>query len=521
MSLFQFPGSSTSASELATRHPARWLQVVSLAQPALAGFSLLSSLLTMVLPAQAQPTTVTLFNQATYSYTNPTTSETFTNLTNSLSNQSSLIDPLGRITGCTGELLPNYQGFSVSVYEPSSSDPTGTEIGRLVALTPTALPQSGNLPPGLQPNTQNSNPFFLSSGNPGTYNFQLDPGRGQLDPGRSYILVINPPPGSIYSQRRVRLTIQSRQGNTVTYIARAVDGGPIEATSGQTAVEGTLFVTDAAQVGLVLASLNLRTSICQAQAVQIIKTGDRSAAEPGDTVIYRLSIKNLASAAIANVTITDVLPLGFKFLPASVRAELAGNPVPITTTQSGSVLTFAAPNVELPRNGNGSRPVPLNIAYAAQLTPDALRGSGENSAIVQGQRSDNLQSVKDGPAIHRLRVRNGILSDCGTIIGRVFDDKNFDGEQQPGEPGMPNAVIFLDDGTRITTDANGLFSIANVLSGYRSGVLDLSSLPGYTLAPNLYFSERNSQSRLVRLEPGGMVRMNFGVTPAAREGNQP
>jgi hypothetical protein len=99
----------------------------------------------------------------------------------------------------------------------------------------------------------------------------------------------------------------------------------------------------------------------------------------------------------------------------------------------------------------------------------------------------------------------------------VFVDKNFDGEQQPGEAGIPNAVIFLDDGNRITTDANGLFSVANVISGYRTGVLDLTSLPGYTLAPNLYFKERNSPSRLVHLQPGGLGRMNFAVTPTYKE----
>ncbi|MGL4620108.1 MAG: hypothetical protein ACRCZS_13775, partial [Chroococcidiopsis sp.] len=84
-------------------------------------------------------------------------------------------------------------------------------------------------------------------------------------------------------------------------------------------------------------------------------------------------------------------------------------------------------------------------------------------------------------------------------------------------PGVPNAVIFMDDGNRITTDLQGLFSVANVISGYRTGVLDFSSVPGYALAPNRRFIERNSQSRLVHLEPGGMARMNFAVTPIVKE----
>ena len=73
-------------------------------------------------------------------------------------------------------------------------------------------------------------------------------------------------------------------------------------------------------------------------------------------------------------------------------------------------------------------------------------------------------------------------------------------------------------GIRIVTDANGLYSLANVISGYRSAALDLTSLPGYSLAPNKYFIETNSPSRLVKLAPGSMVRVNFGVTPAFSEG---
>ena len=81
---------------------------------------------------------------------------------------------------------------------------------------------------------------------------------------------------------------------------------------------------------------------------------------------------------------------------------------------------------------------------------------------------------------------------------------------------MPNAVIYMDDGTRIVTDVNGLYSLSSVLSGSRTLAIDLTSVSGYTIAPNLYFIERNSQSRLVKLAPGGLYRVNFAVTPVAR-----
>ena len=245
-----------------------------------------------------------------------------------------------------------------------------------------------------------------------------------------------------------------------------------------------------------------------------MKTGDRAAAQPGDVVVYRLAVKNLANTEIRLPEIRDDLPVGFQYVNNSVRAELGGASVPVAVSQNGRTLTFQIQNTALPPAIVNS--AVLNLVYAAQVTNDALRGNGINRATVSGVRFDNGQVVRDGPASYRIRVQPGILSDCGTLIGRVFVDKNFDGEQQPGEPGMPNAVIYMDDGTRIVTDANGFYSLSNVLAGSRTLAIDLTSTPGYTLAPNLYFIERNSQSRLVRLAPGSLGRVNFAVTPAAR-----
>jgi uncharacterized repeat protein (TIGR01451 family) len=447
---------------------------------------------------------------------------------------SRLTDPAGQITSCTGGELPDYNGFNVGLYEPDATDPTGGIRGAS-PLTGTEFPDIPNnqRPKGIFPNIENSNPFFLTNSDRGRYSFLLDKSKGQLNEGRVYILLVNPPANSEYGQRRIRLTIGKTNtrpdgSEIVSYTATSLDGLPIsllvnngqnlpqgnnqtEGQLGSFVRQGEILVEDADSQGLTIAAIALSTSICEADDIQITKTGDRAAAEPGDTVIYRLSIKNLTDSEIRNLQVTDILPLGFRLVPDSVKAETALVNVPVTAKINGSQITFEVPNTGLQAKGI------LNIAYAATLTPDSIRGNGENIANVNGQRADNLLPVKDGPAIHKLRIRPGILTDTGTIIGRVFVDKNFDGEQQPGEPGVPNAVVFMDDGNRIVTDPNGLFSVANVQSGYRTGVLDFTSLQGYTLAPNLYFSERNSQSRLVHLEPGGLVRMNFAVTPVAKE----
>ena len=438
-------------------------------------------------------------------------------LSNTICNEGSginteLIDPLGRISGCSGEILPDYLGFSVALYDIDPVDPTESNAIGLTPLTTTELPDNpdNNIPQGVEPNIENNNPFFLTNQDDGKYSFLLDPEAGQLDPGRNYVLVVDPGNDSTYDQRRVKITIGERQARVVEYTATSLDGRPISATDGRTTITGEIvLVNDAESIGLTLAVLDLSTNVCDAQEISITKTGDRASAEPGDIVLYRLAIRNLASTALTNVQIKDILPIGFQLEANSVGGAIGGEIVAIETSYSGDRLVTFATDTTL-ESGEA-----INIVYAAQITPNALRGSATNSAIVNAQRIDNNLGVKDGPVIHNLRLESGIINNAGTLIGRVFVDKNFDGQQQKGEPGVPNAVIYLEDGIRIITDADGLFSVANVLPGYHTGVLDLTSIPEYQLAPNLRFIESNSNSRLVILEPGGLVRMNFGVTPAA------
>ncbi|MEA5598744.1 hypothetical protein [Rivularia sp. UHCC 0363] len=469
---------------------------------------------------------VELKNQATYTYEDKEGNTLFGSSSqigitpNTTTKNNALIDPFGQILGCNGEELDDYTGFTVGLFELNPSDPTGTEPGKLINLTPTDDIPNNNISQGIAPNITNVNNYAIANaainGKRGIYNFLFDTARGQTDVGRSYILVVNPPRNSSFPERRIRIEIQSVNGNILTYIATSLDGQPITATS-QNATqisptqisEQVLVINDAERVGLSLA-LRFNLNLCSSQQIKITKTGDRATAEPGETVIYRLSLRNTGDSGLDNLVVTDQFPIGFKFLPESVRGQIGDEPVAVTTEANGSNVTFRT-NANIPIDGV------INIAYAAKLTPDAVRGSGRNSATVNAQRDDNDFAVKDGPATHLLRIRPGITSNCGTIIGRVFVDKNFDGEQQAGEPGVPNAVIFLENGNRISTDPNGLYSVKNVLPGKHTGVLDLQSLPGYTLAPNVKFKERNSQSRLVNLEPGGMVRMNFAVTPSFGE----
>jgi len=463
-----------------------------------------------VLPSPTVQAKLQFTNEAQYSYSDPSKNQRYDGSTNILElSPEPLIDPLGRILGCGGEPLTDYSGFSVSIYEPAPGDPTGSELGNLLNLTATELPDvpDNGIFGGLAPNSTNQNPFPLSNSTEGQYNFLFDPNLGQTEVGRSYILLISPPANGNFIERRIKLEIiDSLENNRLSYSATALDGQPISADGGSQITESVVLVPNAEQVGLNLLSLQLETLLCEPNQVSISKTADRATASPGDIVLYRLAVRNQSDVAIEGLSFSDRLPRGLKLLDEQVRAMIGEEEIVITTVNEGRLATMTTA-ATLPPQGV------MNVIYAAQVTPDAVRGSGRNSAIVDGQRIDNGFPVKDGPAIHDLKIRPGILTDYGILIGRVFHDKNFDGEQQRGEPGMPNAVIFLQDGNRVVTDENGLFSVTNVQPGYHSGVLDLSSIPGYDFAPNDYRREFNSDSRLVRLEPSGMARMNFPVIP--------
>jgi uncharacterized repeat protein (TIGR01451 family) len=302
-------------------------------------------------------------------------------------------------------------------------------------------------------------------------------------------------------------------------------GWGIAPAIGQTAIDLTNTATGSSRLtpGSAPNRTTSNTTIVPALIIappqlEITKSGDRVVAEPGDTVIYRLVIRSTGDTTANAVTVQDTLPIGFRYVPNTTRLSLTAGSAPTEVTiaeptVTGRVLTFNT-------NQNLARNQVLTLTYGVLLAGDALRGNGRNLAVAGGLDPVRQTPFQSNTASYQLQLRPGILSDCGTILGRVFVDKNFDGEQQASEAGVPNAVIYMDDGNRITTDANGLFSLLYVLPGARVGTLDLNSLPGYTSAPNRYRREGNSASRMVQIAPGTTKRMNFAVTPTFGEGQK-
>ncbi|HVE52658.1 MAG TPA: hypothetical protein VNB23_04685, partial [Ramlibacter sp.] len=66
---------------------------------------------------------------------------------------------------------------------------------------------------------------------------------------------------------------------------------------------------------------------------------------------------------------------------------------------------------------------------------------------------------------------------AGSVAGTVYFDANRDGEQQSGEPGVPNVEVVMDGRYRSTTDRQGRFAFPLVGTGRHQLTLTLETVP--------------------------------------------
>jgi hypothetical protein len=102
--------------------------------------------------------------------------------------------------------------------------------------------------------------------------------------------------------------------------------------------------------------------------------------------------------------------------------------------------------------------------------------------------------------------------DCTDVIGKVFDDKNGNGHQDPGEPGLPGVRVVTTRGLAAVTDEFGRFHITcaiTPLEGRGSNFalkLDDRTLPsGYRLTTPAVLVERATRGKALRFEFGAAI----------------
>jgi hypothetical protein len=193
--------------------------------------------------------------------------------------------------------------------------------------------------------------------------------------------------------------------------------------------------------------------------------------------------------------IEDIMPPGFDFVAGSATS----NGVDVVPAVIGRTLTF---NGLVP---DGTNKIKLELILVT--TAAVALGPQVNNAKLINSATGALA----GTAKATVTVIAEHVFDCGDIIGKVFDDKNRNGYQDQGEPGLAGVRLVTVKGQLITTDKNGLFHVAcadipnrDIGSNFILK-LDTRTLPtGYRVTTD--------NPAIVRLTRGKVVKMNFGAS---------
>ncbi|MGD8568690.1 MAG: isopeptide-forming domain-containing fimbrial protein, partial [Gammaproteobacteria bacterium] len=232
------------------------------------------------------------------------------------------------------------------------------------------------------------------------------------------------------------------------------------------------------------------------QAVTISKTTSRVNVTRGELVPYTIVVSNTYPLPLSDVTIVDNMPPGFKYVEGSGRA----NGVAMDPVANGTQLEWDFASI------------PVDATYKVELLLIVGSGVHEGEYVNRAHVRSNLTaSNASGEASATVRVVPDPTFDCSDIIGKVFDDRNLNGYQDEGEPGIGGARLATARGLLVTTDKHGRFHVTcAVVPNEDRGSnfilkLDERSLPsGYRVT--------TENPRVQRVTRGKMARFNFGAT---------
>lgn len=229
--------------------------------------------------------------------------------------------------------------------------------------------------------------------------------------------------------------------------------------------------------------------------------------ELGDSVMYTLTLRHVAGGAQSGVAITDTLPLGFRYIPNTVKVIRAGSSTAVSSGDASVGVMGIGPTLNF-TIGNMANGDVNTITYRVRVGVGAAQGTGINKASAR-----SASGVSSNEATATVKVDNGVFAQEGCIIGKVYLDCNGNGLQDRdngNEPGVGGVRIYTEDGTYMISDPRGSYSLCGVSAMTHVLKLDQTTLPsGATLGISANRNAGDPDSIFVDMKFGELHRADF------------
>ncbi|MFL6387179.1 MAG: SdrD B-like domain-containing protein [Terriglobales bacterium] len=234
-----------------------------------------------------------------------------------------------------------------------------------------------------------------------------------------------------------------------------------------------------------------------AGAFSITKTTPLLNVTRGQLVPYTITVGNVLGAALQGVQIVDRFPAGFRYITGSARLD----GVPTEPTVAVGQLVWNGINF----GSSDHRTIMVLLAVGA--------GVGEGEFV---NRAQVIQAVTgkplSGEATATVRVIPDQTFDCTDVFGKVFDDVNRNGRQDPGENGLPGVRVVTAQGLTAKTDQYGRFHITcavvpNEIRGSNFVLkLDDRTLPsGFRMSTDLMQIKHATAGKALKFDFGASI----------------
>jgi uncharacterized repeat protein (TIGR01451 family) len=295
------------------------------------------------------------------SYTDPVdTSDTTTD--------SVLVDPYGVLFSSSDGSPLN--GANVTLVDVSTGQPATVYGDDGISMYPATVTSGGST------TDSNGNVYDFP---PGNYRFPY------VAPG-NYQLYVIPPNGFEAPSTVPTATIQT------------LPGAPFAIVTGS---RGENFIVNpgpALHIDIPLDPTN--------SGLFVTKQANKNNAAIGEFAQYKLSISNVSSGGLTGVSLTDVLPTGFRVEPGSTRIDNSVAPDPVISSD-GRTLTFSVG--AMPANSV------TNISYVAAIGVGTKLGDAINTASATADGG-----IVSNTAQANIRIEDDLMATRSFIMGRVM-----------------------------------------------------------------------------------------------------